>query len=323
VKPLLLPLEKGEDERNYFQCIDAAFGGLIAEELNAYQQILNIYSICDAPKLSVSKNDNDYHLSARAIGVHLELLNLLQVTLKETKFKSTLELDEVNINRPFLISFNEMFVKEYSNYQKRNHYHYSLGLEIKGSKVTVLEPRFTYQNGRGVDEKDIDLQELLDNEPESFIVYTINDKVDAQSISFDEIEKLFVSTNLNIWHTEEVFETEDVIEYVGFNALIHFAKLIENQEIVMTVSSKILEWVYGFKWKQYYYEHNNRNSEIAQILEEIVKELNVFGTIVFRLSKKYRSNLHTASIEKWKSIKQLFKNYQHEEVNYIKSILPK
>lgn len=302
-------------QRNYFDCYESAFGGLLAIHINNYILTSNLYSLLDCLALFTDKNNNIY-VQTRAIDINSLLINILGLELVAVQIE---ELKESNKN--FVISFDEFYAQENYHYQKKHFTHASLGVEIINRlSFKVIDPglEVTTSVGYTACERIINFDNAIYDDKNNLSLFTLKSR-NGSTIKYDNSEWQNSITarlrelNIALWLGKIELKTNHKNLYYGINALEKFSKSLTEFPKVETAASEFYKWIFPLFWGNDYIKRNNKtiHKEINIILEIIIKEMEIFETNLLRLKANYKVSLHNSAIKRWDNISALLRNYIH------------
>lgn len=320
ILPLVLTNQK-IGQRHYFDCYESAFGGLSAYYSNNFSFIRDLYSTLDCFGL-IMNEDNKVLLDSRSIDINGLTREILGLTLLPfTKYE---DLDKINKDGClFVIAFDEYYVHENNHYKKVHFSHASLGLEIIDKQtIRIIDPglEITKLVGYSADERIISFDEQIYNDNDG-ITFFILEKSKNISIGLDssaEQKKIINSLeklNIDLWKNRVKQPQGNLNFHFGFKALEIFTESLTDFSKVEHAASEFYKWIFPVYWKLFYLKNNrDENSEPAiELLQTIIKEMEIFETNILRLRGGYKAELHNSSIQRWDKIVSLFHEYIEKE----------
>jgi hypothetical protein len=309
VSPLILSNQK-IGQRHYFDCYESAFGGMLAYYYNNYDFILKLYSIPDAIALYINQDSSEIILNSRSLDINSFAIENLGFTLigNSDIYKFRLRSKET----PFVVCFDEYYVKENNHYKKEHFFHASLGIEIIDPlHIKVSDPGLKIPKDlKSYCERIISFDKDIINQPDAIHYYLLEKKKDFVKLNQDELFKSISVLNINFW--KNIISTNQYSNvYFGMEALSVFKSQLEAFKNINLAAQEFYKWIFPIYWKNHYLQNlkDKTSIEITKILTLVIKEMEIFETNLLRLITSYKQSLHLSSIERWNKICKLLKEY--------------
>lgn len=293
-------------QRNYFDCYESALGGLLALEIKNYQFIQNIYSIIDCLALNISKNGK-FYLQSKTIDINTFLINTLGFEI------NTSSIEEMKgFKKNFVLSFDEYYVKENSHYMKEHFYHASLGIEIINKRCfKVIDPglQITTNDGYTAAERFINFDNEIYGDKKNITLLNLKLKSDLK-IGYnnkkwqENLKRKLKEFNIDLWLNRTDILNHNQNYHYGIKAIRIFAEALLEFKNIETTANIFYKWIFPLYWKKEYLIRNSKReaSQTISLLENIIKEMEMFETILLRMKTKFKSNLHNSAIKRWEEI---------------------
>ncbi len=280
-KPLLLA-NQALGSRNYFNCFDAAFGGLLQYHLGPDLPVGFFYSLFDAPRLNVS-HDLSFSRLSRAADPNSRVPQALDVEFKRYQNWEEFSAAHAGRDKPFVAELDEFFIKGYFHFQKAHYCHASLGTRITGqSSFVVLDPDLAFRDTSGYHEAVIDLPNTSDDSYAAF--YTIETEI-AHASSREELEYQIAAENLTLWNSESISQTSTGSEAVGKRSLELFMWAIQSEAVLQAIVQEFWTWIVPFAWKRDYLRSNSLrlHSSLDLVLTKLIRQLEELESSLLRI----------------------------------------
>lgn len=313
--PLVLPNLKF-NQRNYFDCYESSFGGMLAYYNNDYDFILSLYCIPDAVSLYINQDTSEIMLNSRSLDINNFAISNLGFTIYGSSVIDKFSLR--NKERPFVICFDEFYVKENNHYKKKHFSHASVGIGIIDPlHIKVQDPELRIPLSlQSYCERIISFDNDILDKPDAIIFYLLEKKNNFSLLKFDELFKSISLNNIKIWNNS-IFTGDQLSVFFGLDALILFEKGLKDFQGINLAAQEFYKWIFPLYWKKHYIQKfdDSLSNETAKLLTIIIEEMEIFETNLLRLITNYKESLHFISIERWgKIISEIKKYIRVEEV---------
>jgi hypothetical protein len=294
-------------KRNYFDCYEAAVGGLLQYHVNSSVDVKSLYSLFDAVSLSIDNKERIY-LHSRALDVNNFMMQVLG--FEPMAFSDITTLLEINPHdSPFIIDFDEYYFKGYHNYQTTHFRHAALATEVLDySRIIILDPVLEFMGDSCCVEKILTVPDHLDDmQVLTCTILRERKGFHAESIKKDQLETDILRINTDVWRGGE---TEGEIYYFGLTALEKFKNVLMNNGKYI-IGTEFYKWIYPLVWKEEYLQKRNdsRSLMISSHLRKMITEMEQLETILLRLKSSKNARLHHSALERWDKITSMVYQY--------------
>lgn len=309
VSPLILSNQK-IGQRHYFDCYESAFGGMLAYYFDDYNFILQLYSIPDTISLYIKQNTSEVMLNSRSLDMNSFVIENLGFTLVSNSDLGKFSLRSKEA--PFVVCFDEYYVKENNHYKKKHFFHASLGLKIIDYlHIKVSDPGLKIPKDlKSYCERIISFDKDIINQPNVIHYYLLEKKKDFVKLNQDELFKSISVLNINFWKNN-ISTNQYSNVYFGMEALSMFKSQLEAFKNINLAAQEFYKWIFPLYWKKHYIQKfdDSLSNEIVKLLTIVIEEMEIFETNLLRLITNYKESLHLSSIERWNKICKLLKEY--------------
>jgi len=306
--PLCRDIQFGK--RNYFDCYEAAVGGLLQFHLNNTIDVKSLYSLFDAVCLSIDKQERIY-LHSRLPDINNIIIQILGFEL--ISFHNITELFKSNNTGPFIVDFDEFYFEGYHNYKKSHFRHASIASEVKNpSSIIILDPVLEFLGDSCCVEKTLYIpSHLNDDNALVFIIIKDNNKNENHDKIFysDQLTLNISKYNTNIWRSEYI-NNDSEIYYFGISALEKFMELLMNKNNNV-YNTEFYKWIYPLVWKQEFLQKldDPQSLLISSHMRNIINEMEQLELILLRLKSSKNNRLHNSAIKRWNKIVSMLYKY--------------
>jgi hypothetical protein len=295
-------------KRNYFDCYEAAVGGLLQYHLNGTVDVKSLYSLFDAVSLSID-NKGKISLHSRVLDVNSLMIQVLG--FEPLSFPDITALEECNNHEsPFIVDFDEYYFKGYHNYQTCHFGHAALATEILDrSRIIILDPVLEFMGDSCCVEKILTVPDHPDDVQAltGTILRKLND-FHPSGIT-DRLVTDILRNNIEVWRGGEA-GTGGQSYYFGLTALENFTDVLKNNG-KYDFSIEFYKWIYPLVWKEEYLNRSNdsRSLSISSHLKMIIHEMEQFETILLRLKSSGNARLRGSALKRWDTIVSMAYKY--------------
>lgn len=315
-------------QRNYFDCFEASYGGLLAFHIKNYRLIRDFYCLFDCFSL-IESSTQKVQLSSRSFDINNYAYNMFG--FEEVKIDSLLKSSiKTQIHEPFIIYLDEYYVRENKNYHSSHFYHCSLGKKIVSrNRIIVIDPGLEITKGIGysADERIINIDNEIFAKPENFLIIIAKRKNNCdhdQRVKNKNVLSMFLSLrklNFDYWNRSSVENNTTSTVFFGLEALEVLGQMISTPSIINDISNNFYKWIFPIYWKYDYLKRisleNPKYSRICNILFSLIHKMEIVETILLRLRSNYSSKLHESLTQKFNDLYSMVIIYLKEECDMI------
>jgi hypothetical protein len=295
-------------KRNYFDCYEAAVGGLLQYHLNDTVDVKSLYSLFDAVSLSIDDEEKLF-LHSRALDVNSLMVQVLG--FEPLSFSDITALVETNTEEsPFIVDFDEYYFEGYHNYQTCHFTHAALAADILDrSRIIILDPVLEFMGDSCCVEKILRVPDYPDN-VQALTGTILRKRNDFHpSCITDRLVTDILINNIEVWRGGET-NTGGESHFFGLTALEKFTEALNNNgEYIF--GTDFYKWIYPIVWKEEYLQKFNDFSSltISSHLRMIINEMEQFETILLRLKSSGNARLRGSALKRWDDIVSMAYKY--------------
>lgn len=290
-------------KRNYFDCYEAAVGGLLQYHLNDSIDVKSLYCLFDAVCLSIDQQQGIY-LHSRIPDINYIILQILG--FDPLSFTNVSELLKSNNADPFIIDFDEYYFEGYHNFRKTHFRHASIATEvINPYSIKILDPVLEFLGDSCCVEKILSIPGYLeDANALDFIILTDKNKnaTHGKILNYEQLKISISKNNIEFWQGKK-FNNDDQLYYFGIAAFDKFTELFTNATHNV-FSTEFYKWIYPLVWKEEYFTKidNPQSLLISSHLKDLINEMEQLEVILLRLKSSNNARLHKSAIIRWDNI---------------------
>ncbi len=283
--------------RNYFDCFESTIGGVIAERIAKPEAVLSLFSLPDAFAL-VQTEDKKAELLCRCFDVNSSILGFYNLAVEEfTEFEEFIKRRKSD--ESFFLVYDEFYVLENNNYNKTSFIHASVGKEVLSkNSFKVSDPQLIVENNYGYDDRIINFQSPAGSKIECSF-YLVN-AIPGSERNYTEFVVGMERFNAENWKGKQ----EIAGLFTGIAAAMKYKELLEEQIFI----KDFYKWIFPLVWKREYLKNQNE-SEITELLSQVINEMEVFETNILRLKISFSEKLFQKSLSRFDNIIELLDKY--------------